>query len=330
MVYFLSGNSSLGKDMYVANFLKKMDGQYHRIYADDENKLDELRNAALSFGLFSDVKIYDVVDFENWSKKDREAFFKIDFPVDNVHVFVRVESLPKEVKESNKIKIMSFETPKEWEEDKWLQFIMNLAASIELKINDEIARLLLKQVGTDEYALMTELQKIKVYSKGDTSQLTVEEIADIVYKRTVTKLDELCYALTEQDNERFRQILNEVCSEYEPPLIIYALGKHAIELLNIVENVKLKDFYSWPDIAQISKELGLPTPRVARFLGFKFRGQRQNPVNHRKLYDFESVRKLIEELYFIDRQVKLGGDIRLLLSNLFFKLRRTAQVSERR
>lgn len=326
MVYFLSGNSSLGKDMYVTNFLKKMNAQYHRIHADDENKLDELRNAALSFGLFSDIKIYDIVDFENWSKKDREAFFKIDFPVDNIYVFVRTENLPKEVKESNKVKILSFETPKEWEEDKWLQFIMNLAANIELNINDEIARLLLKQVGTDEYALITELQKIKVYSRGDVSQLTIEEIADIVYKRTVTKLDELCYALTEQDAERFQRILGEVCNEYEPPLIIYALGKHAIELLNIAENVKPKDFYSWPDIAQVSKELGLPTPKVARFLGFKFKGQRHNPVNHRKLYDFESIRKLIEELYFIDRQVKLGGDTKLLLSNLFFKLRRILQT----
>ncbi len=325
VVYFLSGNSSLGKDMYVTNFAKKMNAQYHRIHADDENKLDELRNAALSFGLFSDIKIYDIVDFENWSKKDREAFFKIDFPDDNIYVFVRTENVPKEVKESIKVKILSFETPKEWEEDKWVQFIMNLAANIDLNIDDEIARFLLKQVGTDEYALITELQKIKVYSRGDISQLTIEEIADIVYKRTVTKLDELCYALTEQDAERFQRILDEVCNEYEPPLIIYALGKHAIELLNIAENVKPKDFYSWPDIVQVSKELGLPTPKVARFLGFKFKGQRHNPVNHRRLYDFESIRKLIEELYFIDRQVKLGGDTKLLLSNLFFKLRRILQ-----
>ncbi|ODN31294.1 DNA polymerase III subunit delta [Fervidobacterium thailandense] len=325
MVYFLVGNSSLGKDIYVANFLKKVDGQYQKVYADDENKLDELKNAAVSFGLFSDVKIYDIVDFENWSKKDREAFLKIDFPRDNVHVFVRIESVPKEVRESEKVKILSFETPKEWEEDKWIQFILNLAANIELSINDEIARLLLKQVGTDEYALLTELQKIKAYSKGNTSQLTIEEIADIVYKRTVTKLDELCYALTEGDSDRFRAVLDEVCNEYEPPLIVYSLGKHVVELLNIVENVKPKDVYSWPDVAQVSKELGIPTPRVARFLGFKFKGQRQNPVNHRKLYDFESVRKLIEELYFIDRQVKLGGDVRLLLSNLFLKLRKNLE-----
>ncbi|AMW32112.1 DNA polymerase III, delta subunit [Fervidobacterium changbaicum] len=318
MVVYLTGDSQLGKELYIREYLKGKDVEYHKIYADDDNKIEELKNAGVSLGLFANAKVYDLVDFDEWSKDEKTQFYSTDLSASWVTVFVRTEKVSKEVtKLPGKVEVLTFEKPKEWEEDKWLKFISDVASKIGIVCSEETAKAVFKFTGPDEYAILNELEKLQLYA-GDHP--TPRDVEDVVYKRTISRLDEFCFALSEQNYTKANDMLDEISKDYEPIIVSYAISKHFIELLNIVVFAPKKKEYKWPDIANLSKELGISSPRAARFLGFSFKDSKYTPVNHVLIYSPQMLRNIIGYLYYIDRRVKLSDDIKILVSSFITKL----------
>lgn len=318
MLFYLTGDSALKKEIYIREFLKKeTDCEYRKVFSDEKDKTQELSNASMSIGLFSTKKVYDLIDFDEWTKAEKEEFTKIDFSNESVVVFVRTEKVGKDIKESQYVSILTFEKPKEWEEDKWIDFIMENSKFMGVNLTHEAAAELFRLIGTDELALLSEIEKLSVYSSSTPS---LDDIDSVVYKRTVSKIDEFTFALSEKQLSKARKLVNEICDEYEPVVIVYSLSKHFIDLLQVLAFAPRKPYYTWPDIADISKKTGLPTPKVARFVGFKFKDSKYTPVNHIEQYSVSKLRRILETLYFIDREIKLGGDLRILLLDFINKI----------
>ena len=314
MVIFLIGNSELQKELYVKSFISEQNCEYRKIFSDEDNKLAELKNASQSLGLFSEKKAYDIVDFDEWPKKEKDEFFNLDLGRNDLTIFVRTEKLGKEAKKSVEgIKIVELEKPKEWEEDKWIDFIVSTGDKIGTPCSKETAEKIFKLTGPDEYAIISELQKLYIYSNGQLDKMTPSEIEDVIYKRTISRLDELGFSITEERFESAYKLIDELVEEYEPVLIVSSLARHFIDLLNIAVVAEKKLKFSWPEISEISKITGVQIPKTARYLGFKFKGQTNDPRNHLISYNFKYINNAIKNLYRIDREIKIGGNVRVLL-----------------
>ncbi|WP_448376754.1 DNA polymerase III subunit delta [Fervidobacterium sp.] len=324
MVIYLIGDSELGKELYIREYLKGRDVEYHKLFADDDVKIQELKNAASSLGLFSNSKVYDLVDFDEWNKAEKNDFNTLDLSANWLTVFVRTQKAGKDItKVDEKIEILNFEKPKEWEEEKWIKFIIDIANNLGITCDFHIAQSIFKFTGPDEYAILTELEKLHIYSDNHP---TLSDVEQIVYKRTISKLDELGFAISEKKFNLAREFAAEISEEYEPVVIMYAVAKHFIDLFNILVYSPKKSTYNWPDISKIAKDSGIPSPKVARFLGFKFKDSKTNPVNHTLIYKLKEVREIIEYLYTLDRRIKLGDDLRLIL-NIFITALETGDIS---
>jgi len=143
--------------------------------------------------------------------------------------------------------------------------------------------------------------------------MTPSEIEDVIYKRTISRLDELGFSITEERFESTYKLIDELVEEYEPVLIVSSLARHFIDLLNITVVAEKKLKFSWPEISEISKITGVQIPKTARYLGFKFKGQTNDPRNHLISYNFKYINNAIKNLYRIDREIKIGGNVRVLL-----------------
>ncbi|MDK2886112.1 MAG: polymerase subunit delta [Thermosipho sp. (in: thermotogales)] len=293
----LYGNSELGKEFYVKEFLKnKNNVEYLRLYSDDNDKLDIITEKTINISLFAPESVIDLVDFDNWKSSERKQILSLEIP-ENITVFVRTE---KQL--SKKIKSQSFTVPNPWEKFKWLDYIKNLLENHSIKYEENVPEYLFDVVGPNELALYNEIKKLKILNM----RLTVNGIKDYVHKYAVSKLDEFCFMISERNKQVF-SMLKDILNDYEPVLIIGALSKHFISLFNLTLNVPYKEKFNWVEISKISKELGINTSKVARFLGFKFKGQDFMPLNHLKVYTPDFLKEIIKKIFTIDRAIKLGG-----------------------
>ncbi|MFN6991811.1 MAG: hypothetical protein ACK4MM_03695, partial [Fervidobacterium sp.] len=103
-----------------------------------------------------------------------------------------------------------------------------------------------------------------------------------------------------------------------------------IDLFNILTYVKYENHYEWPKVTEIAKKLSIPTPIVGRFLGFKFKNSKYAPVNHLSIYNPRKVREILLELYKIDREVKEGGNAKLLVLELLDFIKKLCKHSNSR
>ncbi|HCI29682.1 MAG TPA: DNA polymerase III subunit delta [Fervidobacterium sp.] len=314
MIIYLLGNSELQKALYVKSFVSSTKCEYRKMFSDEENKLTELRNASQSLGLFSLKKVYDLVNFDEWPKKEREDFFSLDFDMDGLIVFVRTEKMSKEVKKLlSDVQIVELEKPKDWEEEKWIEFIVVTGEKLGIPCPKEIAEEIFKLTGPDEYALISELQKLYTYSDGQFNKITPSELEGLIYKRSVSRVDELGFSITEKLYETAYELVDELLREYDPVLVVSSLGKHFIDLLQIIAIAEKKPKFTWPEIAEISKKTSIQLPKVARYLGFKFKGQTHEPQNHVLIYTLKVLNNAIKSIFYIDRAIKSGGDAKILI-----------------
>ncbi|MFN3691771.1 MAG: DNA polymerase III subunit delta, partial [Fervidobacterium sp.] len=228
MVFYLTGDSVLQKNLFIKQFLSEHpEYEYKKIFSDDANKIQELRNASESLGLFSNKKIYEIIDFDEWNESDKKEFLKISFPKnESLIIFVDLENIDNNIKKNENFenaKILNFEKPKEWNEKNWIDFILNTAKAFELNITEENALLIFQLVGPDELAISSELEKIKLIS-DNKKQILNEDIQSIIYKRVTSKLSEFSFSVSELQFEKARNLISEIFSEYDTIAVIYSLS----------------------------------------------------------------------------------------------------------
>ncbi|MBO8160417.1 MAG: DNA polymerase III subunit delta [Thermosipho sp. (in: Bacteria)] len=300
----LYGNSDLGKEFFVKEFLKE-NAEYLRLYSDEKDKIEIILEKTTNIGLFSKECVIDLIDFDNWKLSEKREIFNLNIP-DSLTIFLRtVKPIKNEIKGLElEVKSESFTVPNPWEKKKWLLYIKSLIEKEGLEFDEKVPEFLFEIVGPDEYALFNEISKLKVLGE----KLTIEIIEEFVHKHSISKLDEFCFMISEKNRKAFEK-LHEILNDYDETHIISAVAKHFIFLFNIVLSVEYKEKYNWNEIKEYARKMNVSLPKVARFLGFKFSGQEFTPVNHVKLYNVEELKEIIKKIYFIERSIKSGGTL---------------------
>ncbi|PLV58770.1 DNA polymerase III subunit delta [Thermotoga sp. KOL6] len=299
-VSFLTGAAETKKEELIKKALsKEKDVEYIRIHPDDPDKLNFIKSVINTKTIFSGKTVIDIVDFDSWKAQDQKRFLELvkNVPPD-VYIFVRSQK--------TKEKGVTLDLPKPWETDKWLEWIERRFRENGLKITKDALQLFFSKVGTNDLLVEREIEKLKAYS--DTGEVTAEDVEEVVFTYQTPGYDEFCFAVSEGKRKLAHALLSQLWKTTEPVVIAAALVNHFLDLFKLVVLVTRKRYYTWPDISKISKELNIPVPRVARFLGFSFKTWKFKVINHLLYYDIDKLKEILRKLYDLDRTVKSEED----------------------
>ncbi len=317
-VLVLSGESELSKDRRVNEIRQNFGGEYIRIHPEDTDKISLINSYTKNLGMFSQKVVLDVLDFDSWKSKEKKELVSI------------IEAIPEEVfliirsKKSIKgLESEEFPLPKPWEREKWLKLIKEKFSSFGLKVSDETAEYFLDLVGTDEYRIESEIEKLSLYCSEEVS---IDDINEVTYRSTHAAVDDLCFSISERRYDEAHRILPDVLVVSDPIMVVASIAKHFEDLFKLKVSVKEKEKYSWPDVSKYSKEVKIPLPKVARFLGFKFKGWKNTPFNHIKNYSKEELADTLKKIYILDRSVKSDGNPQVHIHSFIESLRRDFDV----
>ena len=314
-VLFLTGNAELSKDEYIKKKVKDLKADYVKIHPKDTDKIEKIKRSLQTLGIFQNTIVLDVIDFDSW--KSHEKKFLLDMlkkEVPNtVYVFIR----------SNKglkgYQSISFELPKPWEKENWIDYVKKAFRKKGLIIENDAAELFFSMVGSDEGRIEREVEKLMNYCEN--AVVTVDDVKKVVYFYEHPLIDDLSFYISEGKIEQAHETLDKLLKVYDPIVIVSVLANHFLDLFKIVMSVPKKEIYIWPEISNISKSLKIPVPKVARFLGFKFKGWDFEVLNHAKFYSPEILSKILKDLYKLDRSIKGDDDPRLAIHEFMEKVR---------
>ncbi len=298
-VLVLSGSSELSKERKAREIAKEFGGNYIKIHPEDENKLEVLKSSVSTIGMFGSKTVVDILDYDQWKAKEKKELEGIIKSVPNdVYLIIRAKKGIKGAAEEK------FDLPKPWEREKWIKFLKGKFEEKGIKSSDEVIEMFFDLVGDDEFRIENEIGKLSLYVQGN--EVTAEDVQEVVFKSTVPGLDELCFSISERNPETAHLLLKEISKSAESYMISATIARHFIDLFRIKLHVREKDKYNWPDVSRYSKELSIAVPKMARFLGFKFKGWKNVPFNHVKEYSMEELSTIIKKLYVMDRNVKMS------------------------
>ncbi len=317
-VLVLAGESELSKDKRASEIKSEFGGEYIRIHPEDSDKLSLISSYTRNLGMFSKRVVLDILDFDSWKSKEKKELISM------------VKSMPNEVfliirskKPMKGIESEEFPLPKPWERDKWLKIVREKFVSSGLKISDETAEYFLDLVGTDEYRIESEIEKLSLYCSEEVS---IDDVNEITYRSTHAAIDDLCFSISERKYDEAHKVLSDVLMVSDPVMVVASIAKHFEDLFRLKLMAKEKEKYSWPDVSKYSKDLKIPLPKAARLLGFKFKGWKNAPFNHLKNYSKEELADILKKIYVLDRSVKSEGNPKAHIHSFIDSLRRDFDV----
>ena len=297
-VLVLSGDSELSKDRRVEKIRKNFGGEYVRIHPEDPGKIDIVSSHIRNIGMFGARVVIDVLDFESWKSKEKKELLEVIKEVpEDVYIVIRSKRGVKGFKSED------FPLPKPWERDKWMELVRKKFEEKGLEVPSEVLEYFMDVVGTDEYRIEMEVEKLSLYSDG---KVIAKDVDEIVYKSSHTSVDEFCFAVSEKRIDEAHKMLSSVLKSTDIVVLTASLARHFEDLFRLRATVKVKENYIWPDVSKYSKEIGISVPKVARFLGFKFKGWKNEPFNHIIEYSMKDLSSILKRLFLLDRSVKMS------------------------
>lgn len=287
-VLVLSGDARVLKDEYVKNIASQRNLTIIKVSIDNAQKIPQVLSQN---GLFSPFLI-DVIDYDDWKKEDQKQLLEQAERI----------SVPVILRTSNSIKgleSIDFSLPKPWEREKWFEYVQTRLKKYSLSFDSDALELFFDMVGPDDLIIERELEKLACVGEKVTSKL----VEEVVFNHSKAQMDELCFCISSGNQKQSHTILSKILSYAEPVFIVNTLIKHFIDLYKILSFADKRDNYSWVYIKDLSQKLDIPIVRAAKFLGFTFKGQ-PRIVNHLKIYDFEKLELILNQLQLLDREIK--------------------------
>ena len=317
-VLVLGGESELSKDKRVKEIRDSFGGEYIRIHPEDADKISLISSYTKNLGMFSQKVVLDILDFDSWKSKEKKEILSVAKSIpDEVFLVVRSKKSVKGLDSEN------FPLPKPWEKEKWIELVKEKFSVFSLSISDEAAEYFLDLVGTDEYRIESEIEKLSLYCSKEVS---IDDINEVTYRSTHAAIDDLCFSISERRYDEAHKILSDVLTASDPVMVVASIAKHFEDLFKLKLTAKEKDRYSWPDVSKYSKELKIALPKAARLLGFKFKGWKNAPFNHIKNYSKEEIADILKKIYVLDRSVKSEGNPKVHIHSFIESLRRDSDV----
>jgi DNA polymerase III delta subunit len=268
----------------------------------DSMKLSKLENFLFSYNMMEKPVVL-VKSVEKWGKEDLKWLVEA---VKETEADVVISACKPEVlKKFGKIDDLS--TPKPWESEKWIEKIKNVASYYSVDVNDEVAKEIFARVGTDVDMIAKEMEKLNVVSDHPS----VEDVKEMVPLYAKADLFEFVYLVLSK-NVLALQMMKKLLSDTHPLVILRNLENTATLLAQLL--LMKKREYSWNEIKEVSKQLGVRTPQIADLVGFSLGKKKRK--NLLKIIELGELIRFLEETQDVEVEIKNGGESNFLLLNL--------------
>jgi DNA polymerase-3 subunit delta len=286
-----------------------------------ENYDDEVLDKTFTMGsLFAKEKTIIFSEFTEFKIPQQEKISRFLSKQKETFIGTVIIDAKRESKALSNIKFdkkFEFPLPLPWQDDLWIKFVKNISTMFGKNIDDETVYRLLELIGKNEELLYEEIRKVSIYT--DKEKISYEEVKDILSSFPTITYEELCYSLAKknfvQTLDKFTTLTNS--PQFSPIALNSYLFNYYLDFLSVMLNTETKFSYSWPEISKISKDSEVSQQRVASFLGFNFKTDKERKINLKKLYTSASIENILLKIEEIDRLLKMGENPKVLFSNLF-------------
>ncbi|GAB6188564.1 hypothetical protein JCM30566_03030 [Marinitoga arctica] len=311
------GDSNIKKEMVIKKLIDyTLD--IIKISSNDKDAIKEIKNNLFSNALFGNKKNVLIYNFDKFSKKDQEEILSSLKDITS-------ESIEKIIFISNgKIKynfdeIIECSLPKSWEENKWNDYIKEIAVFFNKKIEDEAIQYILSIYGTDDNYLFEEIKKLSIYSDEIIKK---EDVKEIGFSYSNIDFEKFAYLLSSKRKEEVVEKAEIFLKspDFNINFLLSYLFKYFFDLYRVIINVETKKKFSWPEVQKISQITNVSKMRVKKFLGVKFKNEKIFYANHSLSYSKKDVMDIIIRLEEYDRLLKSGEKKEIILLDLIQKV----------
>ena len=292
-IYLFFGEEDFLIDFYVKKLKDKFvknDDEANYFFINEDNYSDEkIINHIVSYSFLSEYK-FIYINFDN----SLEKTYKIiegnyqNIPKNNI-LLIRDKTADKRKKSYKFIEknglVVDF---KKLDEDKITKWIIKKLGKKNINISSTNAKYILSKVGNDMYTLNNEIDKIISFI-SDKNTVNMSDVDEIVSYKAEDRVFELIDYISNRDIDKAMDAYNDLLSLNEPPMKILALIFRNYNILYQMKDIE--------DITnkEILKRIGIPVffARKYKFISSKF--------------SFLELREIINELYNIDYNIKIGN-----------------------
>jgi DNA polymerase-3 subunit delta len=147
--------------------------------------------------------------------------------------------------------ISKFDRLPPWKPDQLHQWIQATANEFGLRLRSDTIQVLQQAIGNDPRALHHALEKLVLYSDGDSNQLTPTVVEDLIASTAATALD-FAQSLVEQNQEQALRLLAQLNALNEPVLKIIRTLANRFRLWLCVRSLIEAGVQDHSEIAQIA------------------------------------------------------------------------------
>lgn len=309
MISVLKGESSTPK----IEFLKKEYGTF-KIFDLANESFEILMNTLKSVPMFQEKMILFIKNFDSLKKNQKKELLETLKELNDSQIFeIFIDSQTG----IENFKMIDFSLPKPWEFDGWISLMKKMAQDRMLKFDETALTIFYERCGPDYDRISQELEKLRLYSNEMIDSKTVESV---VHDYSNVSLDDVLFAISTGNIERLNNLFDSVFETVELQLLLYMLGEHFTTLFKILCITAPKDNFSWKDVQEVSKKLSISSAKVARYLGFNFKGQKSENVNHTKLYSKEKISDILRRVIELQREFRTVESSKTVLKNRLIEL----------
>ncbi|SHE28492.1 DNA polymerase III, delta subunit [Marinitoga hydrogenitolerans DSM 16785] len=307
------GDSNIKKEMALKQLYEK-ELNIVKISPNSQNPINEIKNNMQSNSLFGDKKILIIKDFDKFNKKEQNEISKIikEFYSDSIEKLI-ILSNTKVKSDFNKQ--IECNLPKPWEEKKWKDYVKEIASFFNSEIQDDAIQYILEMYGNNDNYLFEEIRKMSIYSNGFIKK---EDVKEIGFSYVNIDFEKFSYLLSSKRKEEVLEVAKNLLSSQDFN-IIFLLGylfKYFFDLYRVIISVEQKKKFSWPEVQKISQVTNVSKMRVKKFLGVKFKNEKDFYANHTLFYSKKDIMNIIIKLEEYDKMAKSGEKTDLILMNL--------------
>ncbi|AKI97882.1 hypothetical protein [Kosmotoga pacifica] len=309
MIFCLMGDSEVLKELFVKSKVNSV----KIIFPDDSDKLEKLERALTSSMMFVENDGIWLKKFKKWNKKEKSICVPlIEHVGKEMTLFVEDEVI-------NGCEKKTFELPKYWDKKNWKLFICKLASNLKIEIEKDAAERLFELFGGKEWAIFSELKKLKTLGK----KITVADVDLYTFALSNITTEEIAMDILKNRNSR--TLINKMEKKSVSFLPLLSSLTRLILDLGLVKEALLsydRPLTNWKSILELERITGIKTGRLAKLVGFAFSGT-SGGINLVEHYDLSELKRALTELQKLDEAYKngeLGEKSGILeLMNLFQK-----------
>ncbi len=201
-------------------------------------------------------------------------------------------------------------SPKPWDVKGWMNLIAEISESLSMDVKSDLKIKILERVGPNIDLLAQELKKLSIISKNPS----LADVEEFVATYTKPNLFEFCRSFMGRDVESV-ELLKRIVDTTHPLIVIRTLEKQLMTLAQMIAQKKTS--YSWDDVKKASKNFDVSIPQIADLVGFPL-GEKKGK-NLLKLWDFESVIRLLKDVQKVEIAVKRGENPKFSLIDMVGK-----------